>query len=67
MPGWLVLAAALGVNYRAHRRGGSTMCSVTRRTLPPAVFDAALITGVVVLRQHIRRGYLPAPTTKELA
>ena len=54
---WLGLLATLGWNYARHRRGRSTMCSVTRRALPfPAV---ALGWGVLTgwLLRHLHGGY----------
>lgn len=54
---WLGLAAALAWNYREHRRGRPTICSVTRRALPRPASAAALVTGFVVLLVHVWRGY----------
>ena len=57
MPGVVLLAAAIGVNYAQHRRHRATICALTRRTLPPAVFAAVFTSGFLYLLAHVLRGY----------
>lgn len=59
MPGVLLLAAAVVVNYTQHRRHRATVCQLTRRTLPPRVFAAAFTAGFAYLLTHVLRGYQP--------
>lgn len=67
MPGVLLLAAAVAVNYRRHRAGRSTICATARRALPRPVSAAALAGGWLYLTVHIWRGYPPtAPATTVL-
>ena len=56
---WLGLAATLAWNYRQHRRGRATICSVTRRTLPRPAFLAAWTGLAAYLAIHVWRGYQP--------
>jgi len=54
---WLGLAGTLAWNYRRHRRGRSTLCSVTRGHLSPAAFIAGWGALTYVMVRHILDGY----------
>lgn len=54
---WLGLIATLGWNYRQHRRGRPTICSVTRSVLPRPAFLTLGVVGALGLGIHVWRGY----------
>lgn len=57
MPGVVLLAAAVVVNYRQHRRGRPTICSTTRAHVPAPLVAAGLSAGYAYLLGHLLRGY----------
>lgn len=52
-----LLVAALWWNYVRHRRGGSTMCSATRRRVKPVVFVLGWCVLTVWLLPHYVRPF----------
>jgi hypothetical protein len=62
VPGVVLLAAAVAVNYGRHRRGLSTICSTTRAHLPAPAAAALLVGGFGWLLPHVLRGYPPRAT-----
>lgn len=61
MPVWGALLGALGFNIWRHLHGKSTLCSSTRTTVSPLMFDALWLGLTLWLRGHYRRGF----TSKE--
>lgn len=58
MPGVLGLLGTVALNYLRHRRGwGPTICQVTRRHIPRALFAAAFPAAATGLYLHVLRGY----------
>lgn len=43
---WTALLSTLGLNYVRHRRGRSTLCSVTRRHVPVQTPEGRLVVVV---------------------
>lgn len=54
---WLGLVATLIWNYIQHRRGRPTICSLTRRVLPPWAFIGGWGALTAYMLRHILGGY----------
>jgi hypothetical protein len=55
---WLGLGATLAWNLHRHRRGKSTICSITRRVLPKPRFLLGWGVFSWVMIRHILNGYI---------